>query len=517
MGGSRAETEFSVHERASPSWVPRAFVDALAEAAGVAALALHADGSLLAYSSDFVRLCEAPAHVLERGTLSALCDWMRAQGDETLLAIADLLADHQAQRGALHAGNRAGRARGEAQGELQFSTGRTLEWRQQPAHDGQGSVWAFADVSERRQMAAALVDAASWLRMLEAHTDGVLLELDAGARIVGLWGHGHEFFEQPDAALQGKRLVDVVPGREGAELDRRVRRVLTSGSREEYEYSVDVRGKPRVVTAGAVLMPGGEGSGQQRVTLMLRDVTERAHMQAELLQVERLATVGLLAAGMAHEINNPLAYLLLNLQRLRGGLGKLGSGPSPAELAEFSAAIEMSIEGASRVQAIVHDLNQFSRSDENRRLPVDARRALEFALAMVEPQLHARAKLRRDLGVLPPVRASEARLSQLFLNLIINAAHAVASAEHSEIRVVTRTGARGQAVIEVHDTGPGIDPDALHHIFEPFYTTQPPGAGKGLGLTICHDIVTSLGGNIEVESAVGRGSVFRVLLPGGSE
>jgi two-component system, NtrC family, sensor kinase len=505
MGGRLAENEFSAHGRAPPGWVARAFVDALAEAAGVASLALHADGSLIACSSDFVRLCEVPPHVLERGTLSSLSEWLRAQRDEALLAIADLLA------------NPPTRGRGDAQGELRAFAGRTLEWRRVTLHDGNGCVWVFADVSERRQMAAALVDAASWLRTLEAHTDGVLLELDAGARIVGLWGHAHAFFEEPDAALQGKRLIDVVPGREGAALDARVRRVIESGGREEYEYSVDIRGKPRVLTASAVLMPGGDDVAQQRVTLMLRDVTERAHMQAERLQVERLATVGLLAAGMAHEINNPLAYVLLNLQRLRSWLGKLGSVPSPAELSELSAAIEMSIEGASRVQAIVRDLNQFSRSDDSRLLPVDARRPLEFALAMAEPQISARAKVTRDFGALPLVRASETRLTQIFLNLIINAAHAVADSERSEIGIVTRTGAKGHAVIEVHDSGRGIPPDALRHIFEPFYTTKAPGMGTGLGLTICHDIVTSLGGSIEVESSEGCGSLFRVILPSGSD
>jgi two-component system NtrC family sensor kinase len=504
MGGKLAEDEFSPYGRGPPGWVARAFVDALAEAAGVASLALHADGSLLAYSSDFMRLCEVPAHVLERGTLSALSEWLRAQHDEALLAIADLLT-HPPAGGP-----------GDAQGELHASAGRTLEWRRVTLHDGHGCVWVFTDVSERRQMAAALVDAASWLRMLEAHTDGVLLELDAGARIVGLWGHAHAFFEQPDAVLQGKSLIDVVPGREGAALDARVRRVLDSGHREEYECSVDVRGEPRVLSASAVLMPGGDDGAQQRVTLMLRDVTERAHMQAELLQVERLATVGVLAAGMAHEINNPLAYVLLNLQRLRSWL-ELGSAPSPAELEELSAAIEMSIEGASRVQAIVRDLNQFSRPDENRLLPVDARRPLEFALAMAEPQLTTHAKVTRDFGALPLVRASETRLSQIFLNLIINAAHAVEGSERSEIRVVTRTGPKGHAVVEVHDSGRGIAPEALRHIFEPFYSTKTPGMGTGLGLTICHDIVTSLGGSIEVESSEGYGSIFRVLLPNGSD
>lgn len=501
MAGLLAENE-SFASALAAGEVSRTFIDAITEAANVASLALQGD-TLLACSTEFVRLCEVPQHVLERGTGSALIDWLRQRPDESAVAMATLLANAP---------------QGDARGELPSSSGRVLEWRKVALRAVRGCVWVFVDVSEQRQLAAALVNADSWLRVLEAHVHGVLLELDSEARIVSLWAHGHAFFDEPDGALEGKRLADAVPGREGAELDARIRRVFQTGRREEYEYPALVGGQARVLAASAVLMPGGEGAAR-RVTLMLRDITERAHMQAQLLQVERLATVGLLAAGTAHEINNPLAYVLLNLQRLRSGLAKVQGGPSPAELGELSAAIEMSIEGASRVQAIVRDLNQFSRSDDSQLLPVDVHRALDFALAMAEPQIATSARLTRDFGEAPPVRASETRLSQVFLNLIINAAHAVADAPGSrgEIRVVTRTSPSGQAVVEVHDTGPGIAPDARRRIFEPFYTTKAPGRGTGLGLTICHDIVTTLAGSIEVESSEGGGSLFRVLLPSASD
>jgi signal transduction histidine kinase len=251
------------------------------------------------------------------------------------------------------------------------------------------------------------------------------------------------------------------------------------------------------------------------VTLMIRDVTERAHMQAKLLQVERLASVGLLAAGVAHEINNPLAYVLLNLERVRAGLGLLGGSHHTALLAELATAIEMSIEGASRVRTIVGDLKRFSHPDDNLQLPADVHRSIDFAIAMAEPAVQSRAKLTRDYGALPAVCASEARLSQIFLNLIINAAHALPEAGRGrgEIRVVTRTAPNGEALIEVHDTGLGISGSALRQVFEPFYTTKPPGTGTGLGLAICQDIARTLGGRIEVESTEGRGSVFRVALP----
>jgi two-component system NtrC family sensor kinase len=259
----------------------------------------------------------------------------------------------------------------------------------------------------------------------------------------------------------------------------------------------------------------GSDEARPGATLMIRDITQRAQMQAQLLQVERLASVGLLAAGVAHEINNPLAYVLLNLERVRSKIQILAGAEQDALRSELEAALDMSIEGASRVQQIVRDLNRFSRRDDNGLLPVDVHRSLDFAISMAEPEWQSRAKLVRDYGQLPLVRASEARLTQVFLNLLINAAHALPEAgkERGEIRVVTRTDPSGQALIEVHDTGRGISSAALGRIFEPFYTTKAPGLGTGLGLTICHDIVVALEGRLEVASTQGHGSVFRVVLP----
>jgi two-component system, NtrC family, sensor kinase len=477
--------------------VPSALSDAYAEVAGVGLVSLRDDGTIISYNPQFARLCALPQRGLEPATLSTLVEWLLQQRDELSLALARLLSDDPG-----------------SSGEVTSSDGRTVEWRRAAISGNQGYVWAIANVSEARQMAAALVDAAGWLRMLEAHTDGVLIELDAAARIVGLWGPSRQFFGEPDAVLQGKTLVEVIAGPEGAALDARVRMVLASAPRQDYECCVETAGTQRVLSTSAVLMAGA-GAEQPGVTLMIRDVTERAHMQAKLLQVERLASVGLLAAGVAHEINNPLAYVLLNLERVRAKIKLLVGAGQDALRAELGTALDMSIEGASRVQAIVRDLNRFCRPDDNRPLPVDVHRSLDFAIAMAEPELQGRAKLVREYGPLPQVRASEARLSQVFLNLIINAAHALPEAGRArgEIRVVTRVDASAQAIIEVHDNGRGMSSAALHHVFEPFYTTKAPGSGTGLGLTICHDIVVALGGQIEVSSTEGRGSVFRVVLP----
>jgi len=477
--------------------MPKALSDAYAEVAGVGLLSVCEDGTLIAYNPQFSQLCALPQRGLERATLAALVEWLLQQRDELSLVIAKLLSTDPGWSG-----------------EVTSSDGRTLEWRRTVISGNHGSVWAFANVSEARQMAAALLDAAGWLRMLEAHTDGVLLELDADARIVGLWGPSSQFFDQPDAVLQGKTLAEAIAGPEGAALDARVRLVLSSATRQDYECCVETAGAQRVLSTSAVLMVGS-GEAAPGVTLMIRDITQRAHMQAKLLQVERLASVGLLAAGVAHEINNPLAYVLLNLERVRSKIELLACGQQEALRSELETALDMSIEGASRVQQIVRDLNRFSRRDDIGRLPVDVHRSLDFAISMAEPELQSRAKLARDYGPLPLVRASEARLSQVFLNLIINAAHALPEAGRGrgEIRVVTRTDPSGQAIIEVHDTGRGMSSAGLRRVFEPFYTTKPPGLGTGLGLTICHDIVVALGGRIEVASTEGRGSVFRVVLP----
>jgi signal transduction histidine kinase len=230
-----------------------------------------------------------------------------------------------------------------------------------------------------------------------------------------------------------------------------------------------------------------------------------------------LASVGLLAAGVAHEINNPLAYVLLHLERLRNGLGDLRTEhPDDTKLTSLAESVAICLEGSQRVHEIVYNLCRVSRSNPDEvQTPVEVQRVLTFAIALASPAVRRRATIVCEFGQVPPVLASEGRLNQVFLNLIINAAHAIpeGAPERNEIRLVTRTDDLGRAVIEVHDTGVGIPATHLQHIFDPFFTTKGPGEGTGLGLAICHGITTSLGGEIMVESRVGAGSVFRVTLP----
>jgi PAS domain S-box-containing protein len=248
-----------------------------------------------------------------------------------------------------------------------------------------------------------------------------------------------------------------------------------------------------------------------RLAGTLRDVTEVKAVQAQLMQSDRLASVGMLAAGVAHEINNPLAYVTSALDFLAAELGGSGAlGP------ELLGALAEAREGAERVRHVVRDLRTFSGMREERRTRVELERVVESAIHMAANEIRYRARLAREYGAAPAVMADEARLGQVVLNLLINAAHALPDgrADENEIRVVTTTDARGWAIVEVRDTGSGIPPEIADRIFDPFFTTKPQGVGTGLGLAICRNIVLGLGGEIAVEGRPGGGTTARVALPG---
>jgi PAS domain S-box-containing protein len=255
----------------------------------------------------------------------------------------------------------------------------------------------------------------------------------------------------------------------------------------------------------------GEVEGAIGVSI---EVTERVAMQNRLLQSERLASMGTLSAMVAHEINNPLTYVLGNLELVAMQLSDPATtAPAVRELARW---VNLAREGAGRVQRIVRGLQAFSRQDDDRAEPTDVCAALERALEMVDNVIRHRARIVRNLESVPPVFANELRLGQVFVNLLLNAAQAIPEGHHdtNEIRVRTWHDEKTSAVVvTVEDTGSGIAPEVKSRIFEPFFTTKPIGAGTGLGLSICHGIIRGFGGSIEVESQLGKGAAFRVRLP----
>jgi PAS domain S-box-containing protein len=259
------------------------------------------------------------------------------------------------------------------------------------------------------------------------------------------------------------------------------------------------------------------------------DITERKALQERVAFSERMASIGTLAAGVAHEINNPLTFVLLNLALLERNVNALGAG-APAEIVtKLRNMVEQARYGCERVSSVVHDLQTLTRVNEQADVPIDVNAVLERCFEMASHQLQGRAKLVRELTGLPPIRASEHRVGQLFLNLIMNAAQAIpegaadsntvpeGAADSNTVRVATRVETDGRILVEVADTGIGIPAAVIGRIFDPFFTTKPVGEGSGIGLSICRSIVTALGGEITVESQQGTGTRFRVLLPPGAE
>ena len=254
-----------------------------------------------------------------------------------------------------------------------------------------------------------------------------------------------------------------------------------------------------------------DGAGRAlRVTGVLSDHTEHRRLQAQVERSERLAGLGTLAAGVAHEINNPLAYVVGNLDYL---VRELKAGEATA--ADLTEAAVQAREGAARVRDVVRGLQVFSRPGSRQRKPTSVGDELAAALRLADHEIRHRARLETRIESVPAVAATDHELCQVFLNVLLNAAQAMPEGRAAENRIAVSAGAdaSGWARVEVRDTGSGIPPHVLPRIFEPFFTTKAPGSGTGLGLAIAHGIVTGAGGRIEVESKVGEGTLVRVWLP----
>ncbi|MBZ4334022.1 PAS domain S-box protein [Corallococcus coralloides] len=385
-----------------------------------------------------------------------------------------------------------------------------------PVTDAAGRVVAVEglarDITERRQVEEALKRSEASLRaLLEGFPDPAAIERDghivyANAVLVTTLG-----FERAEE-LVGRRLSEFLADVPGTDVASGDSTPLTS------ERRLVLRdGRTRVVELASLPL---RFDGQPAVVSIARDVTEQRQLKARLTLADRLASVGTLAAGIAHEINNPLAFVVSNLgflsDEFRHHLSPApgARGVRPPDVAEWQEVLSEACEGAERVRQIVRQLKTFSRPDEERMTPVDVHAVLDSVVMMAANEIRHRARLRRDYGTVPQVMANEGRLCQVFLNLVVNAAQAIpeGSAHDHEVVLVTRASG-GQVVVEVRDTGSGIAPEVLGRIFDPFFTTKPVGVGTGLGLSICHGIITGLGGDIQVDSTPGRGSTFRVVLP----
>jgi PAS domain S-box-containing protein len=242
---------------------------------------------------------------------------------------------------------------------------------------------------------------------------------------------------------------------------------------------------------------------------------ERDRLTAHLARADRLVAMGTLAAGVAHEVNNPLTYVVSALDYVDELLGAAHSGLTAEAALRARGVLAEAREGTERVRLIVRDLRSLSRGEETVVELVELHPVLDFAIGMSRNELKHRARLTRDYRPVPPVRANAAKLGQVFLNLLINAAQAIppGRVELNEIRVSTDTDPDGRARIEIRDSGMGVAPEVASRLFEPFVTTKRMGEGTGLGLSICKAAIAALGGEIGFEAAPERGTIFRVTLP----
>jgi PAS domain S-box-containing protein len=369
------------------------------------------------------------------------------------------------------------------------------------------------DISNRKQAEQELRRQAL---MFESLSDGVVV-LDLDGAILDWNAAAERMFGHSKVEALGKRPGALLrPGEPDTLTPALIDGIARTG---RWSGEIALKRKDRSeCLAEVVAMPLRDADGRHLAHIAVhRDIGERKQMQARLQLAERIGSLGTLAAGMAHEINNPLAFITANLVFIQEELAVLAKEAGPARLADLSRAVSETRQGAERIRTLVRDLRAFShgvdRDDAGR---VEVNRVLEFVIRIAENEIRHRARLVKSFGEVPAVEASESRLGQVFLNLVVNAAQAIAegSAARNEVRVSSAfDAATGRVVVEVADTGAGIAPEHLSRIFDPFFTTKPVGVGTGLGLSICHRIVTALGGEIAVESEVGKGSRFRVFLP----
>jgi PAS domain S-box-containing protein len=267
----------------------------------------------------------------------------------------------------------------------------------------------------------------------------------------------------------------------------------------------------------ATVAPMIDGDQTLGAAVVLRDRDDERRMERELELADRLSSLGTMAAGMAHEINNPLSIVTANLEYLRE---TLRGGPhgqplvDPDGLEPLDEVVADSRAAALRIRDIVADLVAVARPVDDSG-PSDLAAVVGRALHSAGRELRGRARIVTELAAVPAVVGAEPRLIQVVSNLLVNAARAIepGAVERNEVRVVVRPGDGERAVLEIHDTGAGIPADLVDRVFEPFFTTRPIGGGTGLGLTVCHGIVTSLGGAIQLHSQVGRGTTVRIELP----
>jgi PAS domain S-box-containing protein len=254
--------------------------------------------------------------------------------------------------------------------------------------------------------------------------------------------------------------------------------------------------------------------GRPALLVVAHDLTDRKRLEDQLRHADHMAAVGRLAAGVAHEINNPLAYVLANLSYAKDYFQAPSRRGGDVDSGILEAVTEAH-QGVERMRQVVSDLKTFTRRDEGELDLVDLVGVVESTLKMAQAEIRHSARVEKAYGRAPKVKANHTKLTQVFLNLLVNAAQAIPEGRVAENAILVCIGAdvHGYAFVEVRDTGVGIAEQNLPRVTEPFFTTKSVGVGTGLGLSVCRNIVEGYGGALTIESVVGWGTNVRVTLP----
>jgi two-component system NtrC family sensor kinase len=391
---------------------------------------------------------------------------------------------------------------------------------------------------------------------LQRYTENIIQNLNSALLVVDPDG-GVTFANGTAAQILGETGADL-RGRSAWDWFRPTRgqppllaRTLSEGARFRGAESLIVRADAAPVPIGMSCAPLVDGDGSRLgAVAIFQDLTEITLLQRQVLQSEKMASIGQLAAGVAHEINNPMGFIHANLFQMAeyladlrrlwaqvGALRKAAATGEPAELGralaaldeaarevdadyvleDFAKAIRESQEGSERIRHIVRDLRDFSRPDGDEPAPADINQCLDSTANIVWSMMKHSVVLRKRYADLPRLSCHPMQLKQVFMNLLVNAVQAIeervgGSGERGEIELVTER--RGDSVVvTVSDTGTGIPPDQIHRIFDPFFTTKRVGEGVGLGLSIAFDIVRRHGGALRAANREPHGASFEVVLP----
>ena len=384
-----------------------------------------------------------------------------------------------------------------------------MEYRTEVLRDAQGNVAGFQssshDVTARVEAERAIETLIRSMPVPASIHDhkSILLVNDAFTRTFG--------YAENEAV--GRDVLELVDPADRAYVDGRLSQDVDAiagiTTREQLIIHRDGTRVVAEVTVVPVLF-----RGERHALAVFRDLRERKRFESQLITSERMASLGRLAATVGHEINNPLAYVLSSLALIERELASLPPGQAQT-LRELIGNVD---EGARRIRDVVEDLRVFSRERTGEIGSVDLVRLLDRAASMASHEVRRRAKLVKDYRELPPISGNEARLGQVFLNLLVNAAQAIPESPGHETAHEVRLEARardGEVEVDVVDTGAGIAPEVAAHVFDPFFTTKS-GEGTGLGLSISHHIVVSLGGTLTLVSSKPGETRFRVVLRTGT-